>query len=155
MPTPVPSPAPGQKRRRSGYLTERDLHRLFAKRAKRRLGVRDSQDKSKFRQVRGNWYAPREAGQLLLARMYSHIHTYRFRPARKRQSNTFGANFDGSFGVDSEDLANAPGVDFSSFQFFPDQNTFGSSGAIDLTDANNIAQNGVDWVNLQAETANT
>ena len=151
----MPSPAPGQKRRRSGYLTEADLRRLFAKRAKRRLPVRGSQDKSRFRQVRGNWYAPKEAGQLPLARIYSHYHTYRFHPVRKRQSNTFGPDFDGSFGVDSEDLANAPGVDFSSFQYFPDQNTFGPNGEIDLTDANNIAQNGVDWVNLHAETANT
>ena len=87
--------------------------------------------------------------------IYSHFHTYRFHPARKRQTSTFGSGFDGSFGVDSEDLANAPGVDFSSFQFFPDQNTFGTAGEIDLTDPNSIAQNGVDWVNLQAQTANT
>ena len=153
-PTPIPSPAPGQRRqRRRGYLTEADLRKLFAKRAKRRLDARGSQDKSQLRQVRGTWYAPREAGQLPLPRIYSHFHPYRFHPDRKRQTNTFGSNFDGSFGVDSEDLANAPGVDFSSFQYFPDQNTFGSSGA--LNNANDIAQNGVDWINLQAETANT
>ena len=152
----MPSFAPGQKRqRRRGYLTKGDLRRLFAKRAKRRLDVRGSQDKSQLRRVRGNWYAPGDAGQLPLARINSHFHTYRFHAVRKRQTNTFGSDFDGSHGVDSEDLANAPGVDFASFQYFPDQNTFGPSGQIDLSDVSSIAQNGVDWVNLHAETANT
>jgi mannan endo-1,4-beta-mannosidase len=156
VPTPIPSIAPGKKRQRRGYLTEADLRRLFAKRAKRRLGGRGSQDKSQLRQVRGNWYAPRDAaGQLPLTRIYSHSRTYRVHSVHKRQSITSGSGFDGSFGVDSEDLANAPGVDFSSFQYFPDQNTFGLNQEIDLTDANNIAQNGVDWINLHAETANT
>jgi len=154
VPTSTPSPAPGQKRRRrSGYLTEADVRRFLAKRAKRSLGVREKQDKSQLRQVRGSWYAPKEAGQLPLARIYSHSHTDRSYPVRKRQSTTFGSEFDGSAGVDTEDLANTPGVDFSSLQFFPDQNSFGASGG--ATGASNVVQNGVDWINLHAETANT
>ena len=70
----------------------------------------------------------------------------------KSQSHTLGPIFDGSFGIDAEDLANAPGIDFTTLQYFPDQTTFGPNGEIDLSDPHNIAQNGVDWVELHANT---
>lgn len=121
------------------------------------FGVRASKDKdkSKFRQVRGTWYAPRDAGQSPYARIHSHSRIYCLHAARKRQSNSFGPDFDGSFGVDTEDLANTPGIDFNSLQFFPDQNTFGPLGAVDTHNITNVIQNGLDWINLHADTANT
>lgn len=51
--------------------------------------------KSLGRSIRARWSAPTEAGL-------------------KRQSNGFGSLYDGTFGVDTEDLANIPTVDFSS-----------------------------------------
>ena len=73
----------------------------------------------------------------------------------QNQSHTLGPLFDGSFGVDTEDLANAPGIDFATLQYFPDQTTFGPNGEIDLSDPRNIAQNGVDWVKLHGNTGKT
>lgn len=119
------------------------------------FGVRANKDKSQLRQVRGSWYAPRDGGQSLYARTHPYFRTYRSHTVRKRQSNSFGPAFDGSFGVDTEDLANTPGIDFGSLQFFPDQNTFGPDGAIDTHNITNVIQNGVDWINLHAQTANT
>jgi mannan endo-1,4-beta-mannosidase len=139
-----------KEHRRRGYLTEADLRRLFAKREKRRLSVR--QDNSGQCQTIGH-YAPRGIGQLPVARIYSHFHTYHFHPDyksdHKPQSNPL---FDGSFGIDTEDLANIPDIDFSTLQYFPDQNPFGPDGEIDLTDHLKIAQSGADWVKLHGET---
>ena len=74
----------------------------------------------------------------------------------KRRSNTLGPLFDGSFGIDTEDLANTPGIDFSTLQYFPHQNTNSPDGdIIDLTDPCNIAQSGVDWVELHGKTGNS
>jgi mannan endo-1,4-beta-mannosidase len=85
--------------------------------------------------------------------MFSHLS---LPTVRKRQSNNgIGPDFDGSFGIDTEDLANIPAVDFSSLQFFPDQITFGPDGFIDLSNATNVSQNGIDWINLHSQTANT
>jgi len=129
---PRPTFAPRQKRRR-GYLTKADLRKLFAKRERMGFGVRESRDKSQLRRIRGTWYAPKDA-------------------VRKRQFTSFGPGFDGSFGIDTEDLANTPGIDFSSLQFFPDQTTFGPDEPTNIT---NVIQNGIDWINLHAQTANT
>jgi mannan endo-1,4-beta-mannosidase len=144
--------------RRRGYLTEADLRKLFAKRAKRRLSVRTGQDKRHCPTI--GHYAPRGAGQLPVARIYSHFHAYRFhpdyesdhKPDHNPRSNTLGPLFDGSFGIDTEDLANIPDIDFSTVQYFPDQNSVGPDGEIDLTDHLKIAQSGIDWVNLHGET---
>lgn len=123
------------------------------------FGVRASKvkgkDKSQFRQVRGTWYAPRDAGQLPYARIHPYSCTYCLHAARKRQSNSFGPVFDGSFGVDTEDLANTPGIDFNSLQFFPDQTSFGPLGPVDTHNITNVIQNGLDWIDLHADTANT
>jgi len=112
-------------------------------------------------------YAPRGAGQSPVARIYSHFRTYRFHPEYKREShdpqpnpqpdpepsnNTLGPIFDGSFGIDTEDLINCPGIDFSTLQYYPDQTPFGPDGDINLLDPRNVAQNGVDWVKLHAKT---
>jgi mannan endo-1,4-beta-mannosidase len=45
-----------------------------------------------------------------------------FAPATsKKQSSPGGPTFDGSFGVDTEDIISVPCIDFGSFQLFPDQ----------------------------------
>jgi len=59
------------------------------------------------RQIRGRWSAPVEA---------------------KRQTNSGGVAFNGVLGVDSQDILNAPHIDFGTFQLFPDQNNYGTTG---------------------------
>jgi len=46
----------------------------------------------------------------------------------KRQSNNGAPAFNGAFGVDSQDILNAPQIDFGTFQLFPDQNNYGTTG---------------------------
>jgi mannan endo-1,4-beta-mannosidase len=36
--------------------------------------------------------------------------------------------FNGVLGVDSQDILNAPNIDFGTFQLFPDQNNYGTTG---------------------------
>jgi len=36
--------------------------------------------------------------------------------------------FNGVFGIDSQDILNAPHIDFGTFQLFPDQNNYGTTG---------------------------
>jgi len=59
------------------------------------------------RQIRGRWSAPAEA---------------------KRQNNGGAVAFNGVLGVDSQDILNAPHIDFGTFQLFPDQNNYGTTG---------------------------
>ena len=101
---------------------------------------------------------PQEVSVSYQLHIYSHFHTYRFHlehePEHKPETKT-GAVFDGSFGIDTEDLVNIPTIDFSTLQYFPHQQTSGPNGEIDLFDPDNIAQNGIDWVKLHAKTGKT
>ena len=175
---PKETKAPHEKEkeyRRRGYLTEADLRKRFAERAKRRLDVRGGHEKDKpgHCKTRGHGYAARDVGQLPFAPIYAHFHTYRLHKDHKEpehkepehkepdhkdpghKDQPLGPIFDGSFGIDTEDLANAPGIDFTTLQYYPDVTTFGPNGEIDLNDPRDIAQNGVDWVKLHAKTGKT
>jgi len=59
------------------------------------------------RQIRGRWSAPAET---------------------KRQNNGGAEALNGVLGVDSQDILNAPHIDFGTFQLFPDQNNYGTTG---------------------------
>jgi len=44
-----------------------------------------------------------------------------------RQDDSYvGPAYDGSQGVDSEDVSGIPSVDYSGYQYFPDQNSYGT-----------------------------
>lgn len=99
-----------------------------------------------------------------------------FIKATKRQSDSqgVGSAFDGSQGVDSEDILGIPQIGFGSFQLFPDQNTcmsiahslpafwiFNSDGE-NLTDGtddpslsafNNTLQIGINWITTHGRLA--
>jgi len=60
-----------------------------------------------------------------------------------------GSAFDGSSGVDSEDILGIPQIGFSSFQLFPDQNTYGPDDP-NLPAFNNTVQQGLDWIRRHA-----
>lgn len=67
-------------------------------------------------------------------------------PATKRQGTEVGPAFDGTFGVDSEDIGSIPHVDIATFQLFPDQVTY----EVDLNSAipaiNKTVNDGNNWI---------
>ncbi|PFH54361.1 glycoside hydrolase family 5 protein [Amanita thiersii Skay4041] len=71
----------------------------------------------------------------------------------KRQDIGLGPAFDGSPGVDSEDIINIPQVDFGSFQLFPDQNTYGIPVDPTLPAFNQTLETGLGWIQKQAQAA--
>ncbi|KAF5330740.1 hypothetical protein D9619_005756 [Psilocybe cf. subviscida] len=72
----------------------------------------------------------------------------------KRQSDDnidqgSGSAFDGSQGVDSEDILNAPNIGFGTFQLFPDQNSYGVDDPT-LPAFNNTVNQGLAWIKQHA-----
>jgi mannan endo-1,4-beta-mannosidase len=63
-----------------------------------------------------------------------------------------GSAFDGSHGVDSEDILNIPEIGMGSFQYFPDQNQYGANDP-NLPPVNNTVQQGLDWVRAHADNS--
>jgi len=73
--------------------------------------------------------------------------------ATKRQtSQGVGSLYDGSYGVDSQDISNIPDIGFSSFQLFPDQQSYGPDDP-NVAPWQSTMQNGVSWINTQAQSA--
>ncbi|KAG7090317.1 hypothetical protein E1B28_011914 [Marasmius oreades] len=73
-------------------------------------------------------------------------------PTRRQVDAGMGSAFDGSHGVDSQDILAIPEIGFSSFQLFPDQNSYGVDDP-NLSPFDNAVQNGVDWINTHARAA--
>jgi mannan endo-1,4-beta-mannosidase len=72
-------------------------------------------------------------------------------PETKRQFDQgIGPAFDGSSGVDSEDIINIPQIGYGSFQLFPDQNNYGPDDP-NLPAFNNTVQTGLSWIQSHAE----
>jgi len=69
----------------------------------------------------------------------------------KRDFSPVGPSFDGSFGVDTEDIISIPTIDFGSFQYFPDQVSYFQDTPANRTIAN-IAS-GDHWVIRHSDTA--
>ena len=70
----------------------------------------------------------------------------------KRQSadQGIGPAFDGSQGVDSEDILNIPQIGFGTFQLFPDQNSYGIDDPT-IPAFNNTVNQGLDWIRRHAD----
>ncbi|KAJ7449803.1 glycoside hydrolase family 5 protein [Mycena latifolia] len=73
---------------------------------------------------------------------------------RRQEAVGMGSAFDGSSGVDSEDILNIPEVDFGSFQLFPDQNQYAPDDP-NLPAFNNTLQAGLDWIKRHGESSQT
>ena len=76
--------------------------------------------------------------------------------AAKRQTNGGGPAFNGVFGVDSQDILNAPQIDFGTFQLFPDQNNYGTTGIesqAPSADFDNTLSQTNAWITSQADSA--
>ncbi|KAI0320106.1 glycoside hydrolase superfamily [Amylostereum chailletii] len=77
--------------------------------------------------------------------------------AKRQSSGSLGQAFDGSTGVDSQDILSAPDIGFGSLQYFPDQNSYGTNGQAPFqapsVNFNDTIQQGIDWIQLQAANA--
>lgn len=60
--------------------------------------------------------------------------------------------YDGSYGVDSQDIMNIPDIGFGSFTLFPNQQSYGPSDP-NLDSYNNTVNSGDDWILKQAQSA--
>jgi hypothetical protein len=73
----------------------------------------------------------------------------------KRQSSDIGSAFNGAFGVDSEDILNAPDIDFGTFQLFPDQTNYGITGTEvqpPSSDFDNTLNETISWISAQTDS---
>jgi mannan endo-1,4-beta-mannosidase len=68
-----------------------------------------------------------------------------------KQSSLGGPTFNGSFGVDTEDIISVPCIDFGSFQLFPDQVHYFQGSEDDPEDSGTI--DGNRWVTTHSATA--
>jgi mannan endo-1,4-beta-mannosidase len=122
-PAPAPSRGPGQIRKRYNPLSSANV--LGAKKRSASIaqpgGVR----------IRGRWGSPAAN-------------------AKRQNSESLNSAFDGSQGVDSEDIANIPEISFSTFQYFPDQNSYAPQGSGSPTSFNDALKQGIDWIQMQA-----
>jgi hypothetical protein len=84
-------------------------------------------------------------------RRYKPIHSFYDSETRDAEPG-LGPAFDGSHGVDSEDIINIPQIGFGTFQLFPDQQQYGPDDP-SLPAFNNTIQQGVDWITRHASLA--
>ena len=74
-----------------------------------------------------------------------------FLTATKRQEDqSTGPAFDGSQGIDSEDILNIPQIGYGTFQLFPDQNNYGPNNP-NLPPFNNTVNTGLSWIQMHAQ----
>jgi len=66
-----------------------------------------------------------------------------------RRQQSLGTAQDGSFGVDSNDILGIPEIGLSSFQLFPDQNSYAPDDP-NLPPFNNSLKQGLDWIQQHA-----
>ncbi|KAF8798017.1 glycoside hydrolase family 5 protein [Phlegmacium glaucopus] len=129
QPSPSPSPAPGV-RRRSPKPKPLTKYRLLQERRAAWKRFRDAKKRSAPGQtIRGRWIAPE---------------------TRRQFDQGMGSAFDGSSGVDSEDIINIPQIGYGSFQLFPDQNSYGPDDP-NLPAFNNTVQQGLLWIQKHAQ----
>ncbi|TFK54791.1 glycoside hydrolase [Heliocybe sulcata] len=134
-PPPQASPAPGSQRRsvkplsKSRLFLERQEARKRAKEARSRAGIVEAP----ALKIRGKWGAA----------------------TAKRQSSSTASAFDGSQGVDSQDILNIPEIGFGTAQLFPDQNQYAVDGLDTTYSYDALVQEGISWIQLQAQSAQT
>jgi mannan endo-1,4-beta-mannosidase len=126
-PPPQTSASPARRRRAPKPLTKKSL--LEERRAALKRTAKADKRSLTGPSIRGRWIAP----------------------PTKRQSDEegVGSSFDGTPGVDSEDILNIPEIGFGTFQLFPDQNTYGPNNP-NLLPFNNTVQTGLAWIKSHA-----
>ncbi|KAF6765198.1 glycoside hydrolase family 5 protein [Ephemerocybe angulata] len=117
------SATPGRRRSVPQFLTKKELlrSRSETRKARRKANL----DTNARRGIRGRW-APT--------------------PTRRQEDfQAVGPAYDGTYGVDSEDLLNSPNLDYGSFQLFPDQNKYGADDP-NLSAFDNTVAQGNEWI---------
>ena len=71
---------------------------------------------------------------------------------RRQETQSVGSNYDGSYGVDSQDIMNIPNIGFGSFMLFPDQQSYGPTDPY-LDTYTNTLDSGIDWILKQTQSA--
>ncbi|KAG9044413.1 hypothetical protein FS837_008191 [Tulasnella sp. UAMH 9824] len=130
------SNAEKRSKKRTGYLTTAMVRERM--KAREKAAYRAARNAPGARKaIRGGWAAPLTS-------------------FKRQASSDLGASFDGSYGVDTEDIVNAPSVDFGSFQFFPDQQVYPLDSSRDgLSAFDNVVQQGLEWIQLHGEQGNS
>ncbi|KXN89264.1 Mannan endo-1,4-beta-mannosidase F [Leucoagaricus sp. SymC.cos] len=128
-PPPRPSPAPGSRRSTAAPLTRDRLLKERREAFKRTRAVAKRSTSEGGIRIRGRWVST---------------------PTRRQQETGPGSAFDGSQGVDSEDIINIPQIGLSSFQLLPDQQKYGVDDP-NLPAFNNTVNQGLDWIRQHAE----
>ncbi|KAJ7343492.1 glycoside hydrolase family 5 protein [Mycena albidolilacea] len=129
-PPPGPSAAAALRRKIQPLTKKRILEeRKEARKATRALKLQSEPPSAGVR-VRGKWIAT---------------------PTRRQDADEgVGSAFDGSQGVDSEDILSISDIGFGSFQLFPDQNQYAPDDP-NLSAFNNTLQAGLDWIKRHGE----
>jgi mannan endo-1,4-beta-mannosidase len=132
---PTPRPSASTNNRRRKLPTALTKKALIKERAEKRRRTREQKKREGTLnadgiRIRGRWAST----------------------TTRRQDNGLGSAFDGSQGVDSEDILRIPNIDFSTFQLFPDQNSYAADDP-NLSPFNNTLQGGTEWIQKQAQTA--
>ncbi|KAF7322969.1 Glycoside hydrolase family 5 protein [Mycena chlorophos] len=136
VPPPQTSPTPDQRRNAKTMPKPLTNKRILAERKESRkknraLKMKKSPPAEGVR-VRGRWIAT---------------------PTRRQEEDQgVGSAFDGSTGVDSEDILSIPQIGFSSFQLFPDQNQYAPNDP-SLSAFNNTLEAGLNWIIAHGESA--
>ncbi|KAI6109190.1 glycoside hydrolase family 5 protein [Pisolithus croceorrhizus] len=131
-PAPQPSPSQGSQKRNVPVTTEQLLRKRAETRRLNRLAAKlAGKLKEDGIRVRGRWAAT---------------------GTRRQQAPEVGSAYDGSYGVDSQDIMNIPNINFGTFQLFPDQDSYAPNDS-SLSSYQNSINSGVDWIKNQAQSA--
>lgn len=127
--TPTPPPAVSQgvgsgKKHKRSLLTSKHVLDRFRRSVKEARSLVETDSGKKIR-VRGGWTAPPTSANTFAKR-----------------GGSLGAAYDGSHGVDSQDICNDPNIDYCNFQDFPDQNNYSVQGGSLSKRANSDSSSG-------------
>jgi len=126
---PAPAVSPSVKRRSAKPMTKKRL--LEERRAAWKRSTEAQKRSLKGPRIRGSWLAPE---------------------TKRQFDQGVGPAFDGSSGVDTEDIINIPEIGYGTFQLFPDQNNYGPTNP-NLPAFNNTVQVGLSWILNHADLA--
>ncbi|KAF8447969.1 glycoside hydrolase family 5 protein [Boletus edulis BED1] len=134
-PAPSASPVPGKRKRSKAVpvTTEQILReRAESRRRNREAATMTGTLKEDGIRIRGRWMST---------------------ATRRQETQSVGPTYDGSYGVDSQDILNIPNIGFGSFMLFPDQQSYGPTDP-NLDPYTNTLNLGTDWIVKQTQSAN-
>ncbi|KAG9044415.1 hypothetical protein FS837_008193 [Tulasnella sp. UAMH 9824] len=151
LPPPPPTVSGGSPhnvgkrgKKRTGYLTTAMVRERIKAREKAAYRAARNAPGAK-RSIRGGWAAPATS-------------------FKRQHFSSIGPGYDGSYQVDTEDIANIPTIDCQTFQFFPDQNTYNADGTVTAgpppdgaggPNFEHTLEAGNEWIDFHRETCET